>query len=141
MISQEMRQAILILHQKRCKIREISKVLKVSRNTVRHALRGQAKQRPLTTYPTALIKEAFQLCRGNVVRVQEVLKERNDIDISYSTLTRLVREMDIRQNKKHRAGTYSFGPGVEMQHDTSPHKVVVGGRKLTAQCASLVLIL
>jgi transposase len=141
MISQEMKQAILILHQKNGKIREISKALKVSRNTVRRALHGQAKQRPLTTsrYPTALIKEAFQLCRGNVVRVQEVLKERNDIDISYSTLTRLVRGMDIRQNKKHRAGTYNFGPGVEMQHDTSPHKVVVGGRKLTAQCASLVL--
>lgn len=48
--------------------------------------------------------------------------------------------MEIREDKrKRRAGTYNFGPGVEMQHDTSPHKVVVGGRKLIAQCASLVL--
>ena len=46
----------------------------------------------------------------------------------------------IRENKKkRRAGTYNFDPGVEMQHDTSPHVVVVGGCKVTAQCASLVL--
>jgi len=116
MISHDMKHAILTLHQKKSKIREISRILKISRNTVRHVLRVQAKQKPLTTsrYPTALIKEVFQLCRGNVVRVREVLKERNDIGISYSTLTRLVREMDIRENKKeHRAGTYNFDPGVE----------------------------
>ncbi len=48
--------------------------------------------------------------------------------------------MDIRENKrKRRSGAYNFDPGVEMQHDTSPHVVVVGGCKLTAQCASLVL--
>ena len=27
------------------------------------------------------------------------------------------------------AGQYLFEPGVEMQHDTSPHAVEVGGRK------------
>ncbi|MBW2164011.1 MAG: transposase [Deltaproteobacteria bacterium] len=142
MISHDMKQAILTLHQKKSKIREISRILKISRNTVRRVLRGQAKQKTTSKYQeaTAHIKEVFQLCRGNVVRVREVLKERNDIDISYSTLTRLVREMDIRENKrKRRSGTYNFDPGVEMQHDTSPHVVVVGGRKLTAQCASLVL--
>jgi len=144
MISHDMKHAILTLDQKKSKIREISRILKISRNTVRRVLRGQANQKPLTTSKyqeaTAHIKEVFQLCRGNVVRVQEVLKERNDIDISYSTLTRLVREMDIRENKrKRRAGTYNFDPGVEMQHDTSPHRVVVEGRKVTAQCASLVL--
>jgi transposase len=144
MISHDMKQAILTLHQKESKIREISRVLKISRNTVRRVLRGQINQKPLATSryqeAHALIKEVFQLCLGNVVRVQEVLKERNDIDISYSTLTRLVREMDIRQSKKkRRAGTYNFDPGVEMQHDTSPHRSVVGGRKFTAQCASLVL--
>ena len=144
MISHDMKQAILTLHQKKSKIREISRILKISRNTVRRVLREQANQKPLTISKYqeahALIKEVFQLCRGNAVRVREVLKERNDIDISYSTLTRLIREMDIRENKrKRRAGTYNFAPGVEMQHDTSPHVVIVGGRKVTAQCASLVL--
>jgi hypothetical protein len=37
------------------------------------------------------------------------------------------------------AGQYHFEPGVEMQHDTSPHEVEVGGRKYKAQTASAVL--
>jgi hypothetical protein len=31
------------------------------------------------------------------------------------------------------------GPGLEMQHDTSPHTVVIGAKKVKRQCASLVL--
>ena len=31
-----------------------------------------------------------------------------------------------------------FAPGLEMQHDTSPHRVMVGGRVVPLQCASLV---
>ena len=37
------------------------------------------------------------------------------------------------------AGRYRFEPGVEMQHETSPHEVEVGGRKYEAQTASAVL--
>jgi len=36
-------------------------------------------------------------------------------------------------------GQYHFDPGVEMQHDTSPHEVEVGGKKYQAQTASAVL--
>lgn len=36
-------------------------------------------------------------------------------------------------------GQYHYDPGVEMQHDTSPHAVEVGGRKYQAQTASAVL--
>jgi hypothetical protein len=38
-----------------------------------------------------------------------------------------------------RAGRYHFGPGEEMQHDTSPHRVVIAGKAITAQCAALTL--
>ncbi|PXF54109.1 MAG: hypothetical protein C4B58_16200 [Deltaproteobacteria bacterium] len=68
MISHDMKQAILTLHQKKSKIREIARILKISRNTVRRVLRGQANQKPLTTSnqeATAHIKEVFQLCRGS----------------------------------------------------------------------------
>lgn len=41
--------------------------------------------------------------------------------------------------KKKRAGRYHFEPGEEMQHDTSPHQVLIGGKKTTAQCAGLNL--
>lgn len=37
------------------------------------------------------------------------------------------------------AGRYHFEPGEELQHDTSPHEVEVGGRKHKAQTASAVL--
>lgn len=38
-----------------------------------------------------------------------------------------------------RSGVYEFGPGEEMQHDTSPHRPILCGKKVTAQCASLTL--
>jgi hypothetical protein len=37
------------------------------------------------------------------------------------------------------AGSYNFAPGEEMQHDTSPHWVTIGGKRRRVQCASLVL--
>lgn len=75
-----------------------------------------------------------------MVRVQEILQGKYDNTIPYSTLTRIVRELDLREDKKkHRAGTYQFGPGKEMQHDTSPHQVILGKKKVKAQCAGLVL--
>lgn len=57
----------------------------------------------------------------------------------YSTLTRIVRDLELREDRKKRSGAYAFGPGQEMQHDTSPHEVVIEGRKVKAQCAGLVL--
>jgi hypothetical protein len=57
--------------------------------------------------------------------------------VPYSALTRLIREQGLREPKR-RSGIYTFGPGQEMQHDTSPHRLVLGDKTLTAQCASLV---
>ena len=37
------------------------------------------------------------------------------------------------------AGQYDFAPGEEMQHDTSPHEVELGGKKRKVQTASAVL--
>lgn len=59
--------------------------------------------------------------------------------IAYSTLTRLIREMGLRENKKKRSGEYMPDPGKEVQHDTSPHNLIIGGKKITAQCAGIVL--
>jgi hypothetical protein len=52
----------------------------------------------------------------------------------------MVREMELRQDEPtRRTGRYTFAPGTEMQHDTSPHRVVINGKPVTAQCAALVL--
>ncbi len=75
-----------------------------------------------------------------MVRIQEILQDEYGRSVPYSTLTRVVRSLDLREDKKkHRSGTYEFGPGQEMQHDTSPHQVLMGGKKVKAQCAGLVL--
>ncbi len=79
-------------------------------------------------------------CNGNLVRVWEELEDEG-IHIGYSTLTGFCRRYEIgpRKKVKQRFGRYHFDPGEEMQHDTSPHKVELGGRKRVVQCASLVL--
>jgi hypothetical protein len=59
--------------------------------------------------------------------------------LSYPALTGFCRRQGIGQTPIVPAGQYHFEPGVEMQHDTSPHTVEVGGRKYKAQTASAVL--
>ncbi len=88
---------------------------------------------------STLIPEAFASAEGNVVRVQELLESEQGRKVPYSTLTRIVRDLELRQDRKKRTGAYVFGPGEEMQHDTSPHQVLMGGKKVKVQCAGLVL--
>jgi hypothetical protein len=92
----------------------------------------------MPTHLRTPITEAFARCEGNVVRVQEILASDHEITIPYSTLTRWVREADLRAPKQ-RAGRYHFAMGEEMQFDTSPHRLKLGERWVKAQCASLVL--
>ena len=59
--------------------------------------------------------------------------------LSYQALTGFCRRQGIGQAPVVPSGQYHFEPGVEMQHDTSPHSVEVGGSKYKAQTASGVL--
>jgi len=125
-------------------IRQISQILKLSRITIRRVIRGKGQQRPQRESPYAeiapLIREIFSRSKGNGVRIQEILESEYGRSVPYSTLTRIVRDLDLREDqKKRRSGTYEFGPGQEMQHDTSPHPVLLGDKKVKAQCAGLVL--
>ena len=87
-----------------------------------------------------LIDEQFRTCNGNAVRVLENLRDGHGVAIPYSTLTQRIRDMGLRQGKKRRrSGEFKYGPGKEMQHDTSPHKPVVAGRPEHAQCAGMAL--
>ena len=118
--------------------------MNISRNTVRRVIKGEhsSKIDRTTRYEhlLPLVREHFHFCKGNVVRIREFLNETYGHDIPYSTLTRLVREMQLKEGKKNRrAGEYHFDPGEETQHDTSPHRLKIGNKKLTAQCASLTM--
>ena len=104
MIAPEIREAILALHSKGTRIRKIARLLKISRNTVRQAIRRPPPPQGVAepAIPAHLrepISEAFVRCKGNVVRVQEVLAAEHGIRIPYSTLTRWVREADLRAPK------------------------------------------
>jgi transposase len=142
MISDETKEAIVGMRDKGMKIRQISRTLGLSRNTVRTVLKGSRPEKrgsgTSCENEMPLIHEAFLRCRGNVVRVQEILAEQG-IGIGYSTLTRIARDQGLREPKKARAGAYTFGPGEEIQHDTSPHRVIMDGKPIIAQCAALIL--
>jgi len=85
------------------------------------------------------VRELFRDCQGNVVRIQEELAARYNVKIPYQSLTWLIRKYQVRVPVPKRAGRYHFEPGAEMQHDTSPHRLKIGDRLLTAQCAGLSL--
>lgn len=85
-----------------------------------------------------LIRTLYDDCRGNLVRVAEKLSEVG-IETGYSTLTSFCRRHEIGTKPKQAAGVYHFAAGEEMQHDTSPHRVLIGDKTTIVQCASLVL--
>lgn len=141
MITEETRLAILSLSKRGTNLREIAEILKLSRNTVRRVVRGEWQKPCRESHHKEvipLVREAFAKTKGNVVRIREIL-ESGGHEVPYSTLTRIVREQELREDRKQRAGAYTFGPGEEMQHDTSPHQPIIGGQKVKAQCAGLVL--
>ncbi|MBD3335157.1 MAG: IS21 family transposase [Candidatus Eisenbacteria bacterium] len=144
MLDQETRGAILRLQAEGHGIRTISRLLRVSKNSVRRVLRSGKPEVPALERETSLtphldrIRELHALCGGNRVRVVEML-ETDGIRIPYSTLTRFCRSHGIGVREPRRVGRYHFEPGEEMQHDTSPHTVEVAGQRRKLQCASIVL--
>jgi transposase len=144
MLDQQTRTAILRLHREGHGARTIAQALGISRNAVRRVLAQGEPAVPAIERESSLdahidqIRELYAAARGNRVRVHEELT-RAGVTVGYATLTRYCRTHDIGVKSKKPVGHYTFEPGEEMQHDTSPHSVVVGGRPRLLQCASLVL--
>jgi transposase len=141
MKSQEIIDTVRTLRAQGRSLHETAKLLRLSRNTVRRILREpQAPSAPQTP-PAAVqqrLEEVYARAQGNAVRMAQILASEHDLALSYSTLTRWVRQAELRAAPQ-RSGEYHFAPGQEMQHDTSPHRVTIGGETLTAQCAALTL--
>jgi len=129
------------LHRQGLSLHEITRTLKISRNTVRRVLRGKKPgekgqaEHPIEPHLEAL----YRLAEGNGVRIQELAKELHGIEIAYSTLTRLLRDRGLREPTPKRSGSYHFEPGAEMHHDTSPHRLMIAGKPVIAQCAGSIL--
>lgn len=144
MLDFDTRTTILRLHAEGHGINAIKRALHVSRNSVRSVLASGVADVPALERPQKLdehidrIRALYALCKGNLVRVHEKLGDAG-IEVGYTTLTGFCRMHRIGSVPTKPAGRYHFEPGQEMQHDTSPHDVVIGGRKRRLQCASLVL--
>ena len=144
MLDQSTRAAILKLQQQGHSIRGIARAMKLSRGAVRQVLRAGTELVPhLVRAEKAApyreqILELYARCQGNLVRVHEELVATG-AQLSYPALTAFCRRLGIGQQRKLPVGEYHFQPGQEMQHDTSPHRVEIGGQRRLVQTASLVL--
>ena len=146
MLSQSQRTTILELSAAGKNKREIARLLNLSRQSVRKVLAMKATAVPKIARDEKAaphrqrILELLPACKGNLVRVHEELTA-DGVTMSYQTLTAFCRRQGIGQAPIVPTGSYDHQclPGVEMQHDTSPHDVTVAGREYKAQTASAVL--
>jgi transposase len=145
MLDQTQRQTILTLREAGHGIRAIARALGISRIAVKRVLAsGDAQPPPVERAEKAEahrddILALYAECKGNLVRVHEELAVRGIVTLSYPALTAFCRKHGIGHAPKKPAGRYTFEPGKEMQHDTSPHDVDIGGALRRVQTASLVL--
>ena len=144
MLSKNQRMTILELHGQGMKLRQIAKALQVSRQAVRKVIRSNSSEVPSILRSERAqphrqrLLELYASCNGNLVRVHEELVSEG-AELSYQALTAFCRRHGIGQVEKKPAGQYDFEPGEEMQHDTSPHHAVLGGKRRNMQTASAVL--
>ena len=86
-----------------------------------------------------LLDRLYTRCDGYVQRVREILADEEGIAIGYSTLTRKIRELGIGRKTTTRCHQVPDVPGEEMQHDTSPCRVEIGGRFMAVILSGLYL--
>jgi len=125
MIEPDKRKAIYLLHKEGMGVREISRHMSISTNTV-DTIIGQAGELPQTTrkdkieIDTELVSRIYQQCDGRVQRTHEMLSEQHGIRIGYSTLARMLRELGFGKSQKKRCHRVPDEPGAEMQHEYVP---------------------
>lgn len=144
MLDETTRSAILRLRAERHGTRTIARALGVSRGAVQDVLRdGDPKVPMLDRAEKAAphrerILELFVSCKGNLVRVHEELSVEG-AQLSYQALTAFCRRHGIGHEPPEPSGRYHFAAGLEMQHDTSPHRATIGGKSTKVETASAVL--
>ncbi len=142
MIDPDMRNAIFQLHQEGMSQREISRRLHVSRNAVRTIVRQQGKmtrkeRNDKIHVDPELLQRLYRECDGWIQRIHEKLLEEEQIEVGYSTLTRMLRQLGLGRDRPARCDRVPDEPGVEMQHDTTVYQVKLGTQR-TKLIASLL---
>ncbi len=131
MIEAEKRKAIFLLHKEGLSDYELADLFRVSRNTVREIIKQQGEM-PKTVrsdkmnIDEELLRRLYADCAGYAERVYEKLVEEEGIEVGYSTVTRMLRELGISVPEEQRCDEMPDQPGAEMQHDTSTYAVKLG---------------
>lgn len=143
-LDQETRRLILQLHERGQKLRRIARLVGHSRPAVKRVIDSGTEKPAVVTRKSMLDEHRTEIvrlvdaCRGNLVRVHEELVSAG-VKHGYQTLTDYVRKHNLKHAPRVPVGQYHFGPGDEMQFDTSPHRVCFADGQRKCQCASLVL--
>jgi hypothetical protein len=144
MIDADSRNAIYQLHQVGRPLREISRQFQISRNTVRQIIAQQgavpqtARKDKIQVDPD-LLRRLYQECDGWRQRVHEKLVEEEGVQVSYATLTRLLRGLELGSSRSGRCERVPDEPGAEMQHDTTVYRVALAGQPARVIASMLYL--
>ena len=144
MIGAERRKAIFTLHQEGMGVREIARRLHVSRNRVRAIIEQEgvmpsSERSDKKWIDPELLRRLYADCQGRIQRVYEKLTEEEGITVAYSTLTGMLRELEISKGAKARCHHVPDEPGAEMQHDTSVYHLKLAGKPVKVIASLLYL--
>ena len=132
MLSKGQRTAILELKAQGVSNREIARVMKISRLTVRKVVGSNSSEAPALERAEKAepyrqqILELLKACKGNLVRVHEELSASGAV-VSYQALTSFCRRHGIGQAPIVPAGRYHFEPGEELARHF-PHQMEPAAR-------------
>src|SRR4030042_5179786 len=144
MIAQEQRETVITLFRLGKPRKEIARLLGIDAKTVKSIVRKGcgAPPKPRSdkiALDESLLKEVYHRCEGYLQRTHEILSEEHGIHIGYSTLTQKGREMGLGDKTSSRSFHVDDVAGEEMQHDTSPYNVKIGGKETPVICSGLYL--
>lgn len=144
MIDPEKRNAVYQLHCEGVSLRKISRLLHLSYNTVSRIVQDQGKM-PDAAQPNRiqidedLLRSLHRQCDGRIRRIHEKLIEEENVNVGYSTLTRMLRDAGIGGGRGPRCDRVPDKPGAEMQHDTTVYRVKLAGQLINLIASLLYL--
>jgi transposase len=144
MIDADKRQAVFLLHQEGMGRNQIARQLRISPNTVQTIIEQKGEmllhtRKDKIRVDPDLLKRLYQECDGYAQRVHEKLVEDEGIQIEYSTLTRLLRELGLSRSPEPRCDRVPDEPGAEMQHDTTRYSILLGDARAMLVASLLYL--
>jgi transposase len=144
MIETDKRKAIYLLHQEGMEDKEIARRLGVSPTSVRTIVQQKGVmprtiRKDKQAIDPELLRRLHQDCQGRVQRMHEKLVEEHQVQVKYSTLTRMVRELGLGAPVQARCQQVPDEPGLEMQHDTTVYRIELGGQRVRL-VASLIYL-